>query len=317
MDWIEVSASSADKARDEALSRLGVDEADAEIIVLGAEGGVLRRLMKHSVRIRARIKPVPVRTVRVGSGKTRKSATDVGKRSPAGKQKRQPSDNKRNSHSAKNVTNGSAPDGRSNRRDSSKLKSAKVPVRDSTVKDHTMDNANNNSSNSATNEERIRNHANSVNEFIMKLCELLDISSSVGTEVSVTDDGCRVNLTGDELGFLIGHGGVVVDALQEVAKASLYAQEGEIVGNIIVDVAGYRQKRAVALREFALKQAQRALDTGREIAIEHMSSPERKIIHEAVKELDGLSTRSEGVETKRVVIIFATDASGEDQPTGT
>ncbi|MCL5948136.1 MAG: hypothetical protein M1420_03110 [Actinobacteria bacterium] len=317
MDWIEVSASSTDKARDEALSRLGVDEADAEIIVLGAEGGVLRRLIKHSVRIRARIKPVQARTVRAGSAKTRKSATDVSKQSPASNQVRRPLDKKRRSHSSKNMTDGSAPDGRSDKRDASKRKSDKVPVRDRIVKDHSMNSASNNSSNTATDEERIRNHANSVNEFIMKLCELLDISSSVGTEVSVTDDGCRVNLTGDELGFLIGHGGVVVDALQEVVKASLYAQEGEITGNIVVDVANYRQKRAAALREFALKQAQRVLDTGHEIAIEHMSSPERKIIHETVKELDGLSTRSEGLETKRVVIIFATDARGEDQPTGT
>ncbi|MHB8262167.1 MAG: Jag family protein [Acidimicrobiales bacterium] len=318
MDWIEVSASTADRAKDEALSRLGVGESDAEIIVLEAQGGVFRRLIKHNVRIRARIRPVQARSARTGGGKARKSAAEKNSRDPSDRQKRPRSPgNKRSAPASRNITNDSASKNISNKHNNDQRKSDKVRAQSNIAKDQTMDNGNSSDSNTAIDEERIRNQANRVSEFVLGLCNSFGISPSVSTEISVTDDGCEINATGDQLGFLIGHGGTVLNALQEIAKASLYAQEGEIVGTVVVDVASYRRKRAIALEGFSTKQAQRVRDTGREIAIEHMSSPERKIIHEAIKELDGVSTRSEGLEPRRVVIIFATDTSGEDHSTNT
>ncbi len=76
---------------------------------------------------------------------------------------------------------------------------------------------------------------------------------------------------------------------------------------ILVDVAGYREKRSAALKRFSSQIAEEVLESGQERALEPMSPPDRKAVHDAVNEIDGVVTRSEGEDPYRHIVIAPSD----------
>jgi spoIIIJ-associated protein len=82
---------------------------------------------------------------------------------------------------------------------------------------------------------------------------------------------------------------------------------------ILVDVAGYRARRAEALGKFTRKVVEEVVDSGHEKALEAMSPADRKVVHDTVNEIGGASTRSEGEEPHRYVVI-SPDASSVESP---
>lgn len=117
-----------------------------------------------------------------------------------------------------------------------------------------------------------------------------------------TEDGILIEIDGDDLGIVIGRKGETVDALQHLT--SLIAnRSGEDYIRITLNPSGYREHRKETLCALAEKYAQRALDEGKNIALEPMNSYERRIIHNAIGELEGISSWSIGEgENRRVVI---------------
>jgi spoIIIJ-associated protein len=116
-----------------------------------------------------------------------------------------------------------------------------------------------------------------------------------------TDGEVRVTCTGEDLGLLIGKHGQTIDALQYVANAATYrAGAGKPV---TVDAAGYRARRRETLEGIALRGAERAL-LGERVLLEAMSAAERKVVHEFLKDRDGIETASEGTEPNRYVVVF-------------
>ena len=111
---------------------------------------------------------------------------------------------------------------------------------------------------------------------------------------------------GEELGLLIGPGGATLSALQEVTRTVVQRHTGGHSDRIIVDVAGYRAKRAEALAKFAPKVADEVITAGEERALEPMSPPDRKVVHDTVNEIEVVATRSEGEEPRRYVVISPT-----------
>lgn len=121
---------------------------------------------------------------------------------------------------------------------------------------------------------------------------------------SIEDDVIDVSITGEGLGVLIGPGGHTLAALGEVSKTALQRRLGGTARcRVRVDVAGYRATRRDALVKFTGEVAEKVRDTGSAHALEPMSSIDRKIVHDAVGELDGVGSTSDGEEPRRRVVV--------------
>ena len=112
----------------------------------------------------------------------------------------------------------------------------------------------------------------------------------------------KVELVGDDLGYLIGRRGDTLDALQHLANYSINrGVEGHI--RISVDAEEYRQKREESLRRYAVKKAQQVLKARRRTTLEPMNAYERHVIHAALQDMDNITTHSTGTEPNRRVVI--------------
>ncbi|MEA2452626.1 MAG: spoIIIJ-associated protein [Actinomycetota bacterium] len=142
--------------------------------------------------------------------------------------------------------------------------------------------------------------ADTAKEFISGLLAAMELEGEVGTSVDGTT--AHVDVAGEHLGALIGRRGQTLDALQEVARAAVQRRLRSRV-RLAVDVEGYRARRRDSLAEYAREMAGRAKERGTEIELEPMTSYERKVVHDAVAEVDGASSFSEGEEPNRKVVI--------------
>ena len=112
----------------------------------------------------------------------------------------------------------------------------------------------------------------------------------------------KVDLVGDDLGYLIGRRGDTLDAIQHLANYTINREvEGHI--RINVDAEAYREKREDSLRRYARKKAQQVLKARRRTTLEPMNAYERHVIHAALQDMDNITTHSTGVEPNRRVVI--------------
>ena len=112
----------------------------------------------------------------------------------------------------------------------------------------------------------------------------------------------KVDLVGDDLGYLIGRRGDTLDAIQHLANYTVNRDvEGHI--RINVDAECYREKREDSLRRYARKKAQQVLKARRRTTLEPMNAYERHVIHATLQEMDNITTYSTGTEPNRRVVI--------------
>jgi len=124
----------------------------------------------------------------------------------------------------------------------------------------------------------------------------------VNIEIREEEAGAALVLTGENIGFIIGHRGETLDSLQYLA--SLVANHvDESYYRITLDVGNYREKRKETLENLGRKMAARAVKTGRNASLEPMNPYERRIIHTAVQEVEGAKSWSEGEDLARHVVI--------------
>ena len=125
---------------------------------------------------------------------------------------------------------------------------------------------------------------------------------NIQVEIREEEAGAELVLTGEDIGFIIGHRGETLDALQYLA--SLVANHvDESYYRITLDVGNYREKRKETLENLGKKMAARAVKTGRNAALEPMNPYERRIIHTAVQSVEGAKSWSEGEDLARHVVI--------------
>lgn len=122
-------------------------------------------------------------------------------------------------------------------------------------------------------------------------------------DVVESDDAITVSCVGADLGMLIGRHGQTIDAVQYLANAVMWRRHPEDRKEVIVDAAGYRERRRVALEALALRSADRALSDHEPVELEPMTAVERKVVHVRLKEFDGVETTSEGTEPNRYVVV--------------
>ncbi len=137
--------------------------------------------------------------------------------------------------------------------------------------------------------------------FLMELTKLMgvDVTIDMGTDAEGNVYGY---INGDTLGVLIGRRGETLDAVQYLTSLKVNrGREGYI--RVTLDTENYRAKREDTLIRLANRMANRALRTGRKVSLEPMNPYERRIIHYALQQTEGVSTHSEGDEPNRHVVI--------------
>lgn len=115
--------------------------------------------------------------------------------------------------------------------------------------------------------------------------------------------GPIIDLTGEDSGLLIGRRGQTLQALQFVVNMISRKELGESV-RVVLDVEHYRQRREESLRDMATKVASRVAQTGRSITLEPMSAADRRMVHVALADYQGVRTESGGLGDDRKVTIF-------------
>src|SRR4249920_966348 len=127
----------------------------------------------------------------------------------------------------------------------------------------------------------------------------------VDAEVSAFDDGERVILDahGPESGLVIGKKGATLDALQYLINRIVSKKPSDGPG-VVVDAEGYRGRREDALTDLAQRLAEKAMKTGRPVPVEPMNPHDRRIIHVALAEHEGVRTESDGEGVFRGLVVF-------------
>ena len=140
-----------------------------------------------------------------------------------------------------------------------------------------------------------------IEKFLKGLLENMG-SQAVPHAVKGEDNTYHVELVGEDLGFLIGHRGETLDAIQHLCN---YAINKGISGHVRVNVDAeeYRQKREDSLRRYARKKAQQVLKARRRTTLEPMNAYERHVIHATLQDMENITTHSTGTEPNRRVVI--------------
>jgi len=137
--------------------------------------------------------------------------------------------------------------------------------------------------------------------FIKGLLEKMG-SDAVPHAWKENENTYKVDLVGDDLGYLIGRRGDTLDAIQHLANYTVNrGVEGHI--RINVDAESYREKREDSLRRYARKKAQQVLKAHRRTTLEPMNAYERHVIHAALQDMENITTHSTGTEPNRRVVI--------------
>ena len=122
-------------------------------------------------------------------------------------------------------------------------------------------------------------------------------------EIEEDEETVTAAFSGHNLGLLIGKHGQTIDAIQYLVNAIVYRGQMEDRKAIVVDAAGYRERRKASLDALALRSAERAASAGQRVELEPMTAVERKVVHVRLKDYPGVTTASEGTEPNRFVVI--------------
>ena len=147
--------------------------------------------------------------------------------------------------------------------------------------------------------------------FLEGLFKILDITAC--TELVAEDEKIEINVTAVNTTAIIGKHGAMLDAIQTLAGA--VANTGrEEYKRVVVDCENYRETRENTLNKLADNLAEKAIRLGKKIKLEPMNPYERRIIHAALSEKEGVSTQSEGKEPNRYIVIVPDNLENPDAP---
>lgn len=137
-------------------------------------------------------------------------------------------------------------------------------------------------------------------EFLEKTFNEMGLDVTVSVEVN--EESVYIDVEGKDTGTVIGKRGQTLDALQYLTSLVVNKSEDEYI-RVILDAEGYRAKREATLENLATRLAQKVLKTGKSARLEPMNPYERKVIHSSLHGVNGITTRSEGDEPYRRVVI--------------
>ena len=307
MEWLEVTGKTVAQAEEAALDRLGVDRSEAEFAVVDEPRTALLGLRKTEARIRARVRPVMPREKQPrnrrpsnnrdrnrnrkpergnlkenrgrggqgGRGQNRSSKPSSGSRAPSGQGNKSQNAGKSHEGAGKNRPS-RAPRGEK--------------ARESKPMEDPMS---------------LEEQSTLVVEFLDGMLGAFELDADVYAE-RLDDETVEMRVENVEgVGLLIGPKGNTLRAVEDLSRMLVQRKsDGNCEGRIRVDIGGYRERRRRALESFCEKIAVEVQDSGAERPLEPMNAADRKVVHDVVAEIEGVSTVSEGQEPRRWVVII-------------
>jgi spoIIIJ-associated protein len=263
MEWVETTGRTIDEAKSLAVDQLGVAEDEAEFEILDEPKAGLFGRMRGEARVRGRVRPVQPRQ-------------------KAERRDRRPKSAKEDAPST-DIAVAAAP---------ASTKAPRAPRAPKAPKDPAM----NGSAPTAGSE------ADSAAAFLSGLATAFGYDSTTET-VNGEGGDVEVRLQGAELGPLIGPRGQTLQAVQELTRLVAQPYGRERQGRLHVDIGGYRERRREALARFTTQVADEVRSTGQSRMLEPMSAPDRKVVHDTAASIDGVTSRSEGEDPQRRVVL--------------
>ncbi|OBH00767.1 MULTISPECIES: R3H domain-containing nucleic acid-binding protein [unclassified Mycobacterium] len=151
-------------------------------------------------------------------------------------------------------------------------------------------------------EERLVAEGEIAGDYLEELLDLLDFDGDI--DLDVEGDRAVVSIDGsNDLNKLVGRGGEVLDALQELTRLAVHQKTG-VRSRLMLDIASWRRRRREELAALGDKVARRVLNTGEREELSPMTPFERKIVHDAVAAVPGVHSESEGQEPSRRVVVL-------------
>ena len=314
MEWVETTGKTIDEAKDAALDQLGVDEQDAEFEVVEEPRTGLFGRTRGEARVRARVRPTQPRPKverrdRRGRGPGRAGKPGDRPRREGGGRGGRPAGAKPAAGAAKassepGATTAPAParreggtgGGRDRKRRSGgggqRARSGR------SAEDH------NDEETTTMSDTELAEQGEVVRGFLVDLLDAFGFDGQV-TATPAEESAVELAVTGGDLGLMIGPKGATLQAIQELSRSVLQRQQpGESHARIRVDVSGYRARRKEALEGFVRQVAEDVRTSGTQKALEPMSPPDRKVVHDTVNDIDGVHTMSEGEDARRRVVII-------------
>jgi spoIIIJ-associated protein len=280
MEWVETTGRTTEEAKEHALDQLGVDESDAEFEILEEPRPGLFGRIRGEARVRARVRPTAPRPKVERRDRRDRRGRDKPRGADGGGTAR---------------TNGEDDDA-----------SAGTGQPPSTPDRSTTRSA----------EETIMNNGEHSPEEVAAdatafLVGLLDAFGLDGTVASAqpSDGEIEIAVEGEGLGLLVGPKGQTLLAIQDLTRLVAQRHVGPGSPRLGVDVGGYRQRRVEALRRFSRQVADQVVETGLSKSLEPMAAADRKVVHDALTDVQGVTTLSEGEEPYRRVVIVPEPAA--------
>jgi spoIIIJ-associated protein len=137
-------------------------------------------------------------------------------------------------------------------------------------------------------------------EFLKKIFNAMEINADI--KVSVEDDNVNIDLVGEDMGIIIGKRGQTLDSLQYLVSLVVNKYSDGYM-RVKVDTENYRERRKATLENLARNIAFKVKRTKRPVSLEPMNPFERRIIHSALQNDRYVTTRSEGDEPYRYVVV--------------
>ncbi len=296
MEWIETTGTSIDEAKDLALDRLGVAEDELEIQVLTEPSSAMFGLKKTEARLRARVRPV---SPQIKTERNNKNSRDKNrKRSNQGRK------------NTTNKTNGEKSQKNNNQKNSKKTSEQLDDAKNSSKnKDNRSQKSTKTKNNPRTRSDEVETEkmdlstqAEITESFVSGLLDKMGLESRVTS--TIEDERLTVEAHGLNLGLAIGHQGQTVRAITELSRTIIQRKsKGSASGSMTVDIGGYRALRQSNLEKFTKAQAEAVLSDGISRALDPMGAADRRIAHNAVSDIEGVETISEGSNMDRRVVI--------------
>jgi len=301
MEWVETTAKTIEAAREAALDQLGVGADEAEFDVLEEPRPGLFGRVRGEARLRARVRPATVRPKqerrRKGRDASSKAASSKAASSTAS------SSSSPSSESTQEVTESAAPTGSD---DAAPARGARRTP-STKQKNSQQKNSQQSKEQPMSNDDRPESTVTPDEVGAAAVAFMDGLTEAFGLEGSsvLQIDGLELelNVDGSELGLLVGPGGRTLNAVQDLARVAAQRRLGDHETRLRIDVAGYRERREVALGKFARDVAEQVRTSGTARSLEAMSSADRKVIHDVLNDEAGVSSRSVGEDPDRRIVV--------------
>lgn len=289
MEWVEITGKSVAEAKERAFEQLGVAESDAEVQIVDEPKAGLFGRVRGEARVRARVRPVEPRAKRPRGGRN------------SNKGRNEKGSGQRGERRPRSEGGESQGGDQGNRRGGSKDIKASGSAKS---KDASAGSASNESKENAMAEGvTLQEQAAVAKEFLEGLMTTMGLSATVEIR-ELSEDTVELAVDGDDLGMLVGPKGSTLAAVQDITRTVVQGRFSAKTDRILVDIARYRERRAAALTRFTQEVATDVIENAEERALEAMSPADRKVVHDAANDIDGIATRSEGEEPNRYVVLL-------------